>query len=90
MFLIAIRRSISMEKKTTPKKALIQATKSNLLIFHIRVIALMSTKLITVDIMMEASIAFGVYLNNGVMSSNVSSTTEDITILDTVVLHPAM
>ncbi|KAB1993854.1 hypothetical protein ES319_D13G060900v1 [Gossypium barbadense] len=91
MFLTATKRPISTEEKTTPKKALIQATKLNLSIFHIRVITLMSTKLITAYIMMEASIAFGVYLNNRVMvNSNVSSTIDDITILDTTVLHPAM
>ncbi|KAK5770388.1 hypothetical protein PVK06_046538 [Gossypium arboreum] len=90
MFLTAIKRLISTEEKTTPKKAPIQVTKSNLSIFHVRVSASMSIKLIIAYLMMEESIAFGVYLNNGVMSSNVSSTTEDIMILDVAILHPAM
>lgn len=50
----------------------------------------MSTKPTTADIMMEANMAFGVYLNNGVMTSRVSSTTQDMMMFDTAVLHPAM
>nr|GLL23851.1 non-specific lipid-transfer protein-like protein At5g64080 [Ipomoea trifida] len=42
------------------------------------------------DMMMEARIALGVYLKSGVMSRSVSMTTHDITILDTVVWHPAI
>ncbi|EYU23676.1 hypothetical protein MIMGU_mgv1a024528mg [Erythranthe guttata] len=72
-----MERPISMEMKTTPKKAPIQATKSNLSIFHI-------------NIMMAARIALGVYLNKGVITSNVSKTTIDITMFDTAVLHPAI
>ena len=66
------------------------AMKSNLSIFHISNIALMSISPTTADIMMEASIAFGVYLNSGVITSRVSKTTKDITILETAVLHPAI
>lgn len=40
--------------------------------------------------MMDASMALGVYLNNGVISSRVSKTTKDITMFDTAVLHPAI
>ncbi|KAK7850054.1 hypothetical protein CFP56_001640 [Quercus suber] len=50
----------------------------------------MSTRGNTAAIMIEASTAFGVYLNNGVMSSNVRRTTQDITMLATAVLQPAM
>lgn len=44
----------------------------------------------TADIMMEANIAFGVYLNSGVITSRVSNTTIDITIFEIAVLQPAM
>lgn len=74
----------------TPKKAPIQATKSNLSIFQSKTAASMSTRPTTAAIMIEASTAFGVYLNNGVMSSKVRSTTQDITILETAVWQPAM
>ena len=40
--------------------------------------------------MIEERIAFGVYLNSGVINSNVSITTIDITTFDTAVLQPAM
>lgn len=50
----------------------------------------MSIKPITAHMMMEASMAFGVYLNSGVMTSSVKNTTQDITMLDTAVLQPAM
>jgi len=40
--------------------------------------------------MIEERMAFGVYLNNGVINSNVSITTVDITTFDTAVLQPAM
>lgn len=71
-------------------KAPIQATKSNLSIFQMRSIASMSINPSTAVIMMEANIAFGVYLNNGVMNSRVNKTTKDMTILETAVLHPAI
>lgn len=86
----AIKRPISTEIKTTPKKAPMQAMKSDLSIFHIRITASMSIKPITAHIMIEASMAFGVYLNSGVMSSNVKNTTQDITMFETAVWHPAM
>lgn len=86
----AIKRPISTQAKTTPNKAPMQAMKSNLSIFHISNIASMSINPTTADIMMEASMAFGVYLNNGVITSRVSNTTIDITIFDTAVLHPAI
>lgn len=88
--LTAIRRPISTEKKITPKKAPMHAIKSNLSHFQIRYAPLMSIKLSTAEIMIDARIAFGVYLNKGVISNNVSNTTIDITILDTAVLQPAM
>jgi len=40
--------------------------------------------------MIDPRIAFGVYLNNGVITNKVRSTTIDITTLDTGVRHPAM
>jgi hypothetical protein len=40
--------------------------------------------------MIEPRIAFGVYLNSGVMTNKVRSTTIDIITLDTGVRHPAM
>jgi hypothetical protein len=40
--------------------------------------------------MIDPRIAFGVYLNRGVMTNKVRSTTTDITTLDTGVLQPAM
>lgn len=90
MLFTAMRSPISTETKTTPKKAPIQATKSNLSIFHSKTTASKSMRPMTADIMMDASIAFGVYLNNGVMTKRVSNTIIDITILDTAVLQPAM
>ncbi|KAG5581017.1 hypothetical protein H5410_051644 [Solanum commersonii] len=84
-FFTAIKRPISTDWKTTPKKAPMQATKSNLSILYRRVIASISINPITADMMMEASIAFGVYLNNGVISSKVSNTTQDMTIFETAV-----
>ena len=86
----AIKRPISTLLKTTPKKAPIQARKSNLSIFHSSIAAGMSTRGNTAAMMIEASTAFGVYLNNRVMSSNVRRTTQDITMLATAVLQPAM
>lgn len=88
--LTAIKRPISTEMKTTPKKAPMQAMKSNLSIFHIKIAASTSKRPTTADMMMEARIALGVYLNNRVISSSVRKTTPDITMLDTAVLHPAM
>lgn len=44
----------------------------------------------TADMMIEANIALGVYLNNGVITSKAKNTISDITMLDTVVLHLAM
>ncbi|KAG9145412.1 hypothetical protein Leryth_022909 [Lithospermum erythrorhizon] len=88
--LITIKRPISTDTKTTPKKAPMQATKSDLSIFHMRIIASKSISPRTADIMMDAKMAFGVYLNNGVMISKVSSTTIDMTMLETAELHPAM
>lgn len=74
----------------TPRKAPIQATKSNLSIFHINFAACNSTRLITADIMIADRIAFGVYLKSGVMKTKVKSTTMDITMLETAVWQPAM
>lgn len=67
-----------------------QATKSNLSIFHSRIAASMSTRPTTAAMMIEASTAFGVYLNNGVMSTKVRRTIQDITMLEAAVLQPAM
>lgn len=67
-----------------------QATKSNLSIFHMRIMASWSNRPTTADMMMEASIALGVYLKSGVITSRVRSTTQDITMFETAVLHPAM
>lgn len=50
----------------------------------------MSIRLITAFMMMAARMAFGVYLKRGVMNSNVSNTTMDITMLETAVWQPAM
>lgn len=88
--LTAINRPISTEAKTTPKKAPMHATKSNLSIFHIKIAASMSIRPSTADIMMAARIAFGVYLKRGVMNSNVRNTTPDITMLEAAVWQPAM
>lgn len=90
-FLItAIRRPISTLMKITPKKAPMQARKSNLSIFHSRITASMFTRPSTAAIIIDASTAFGVYLKSGVMSSSVNNTTMDITMFDTAVLQPAM
>ena len=89
-FITAIRRPISTLLKITPKKAPMQATKSNLSIFHSRITASMFTRFITAAIIIEASTAFGVYLNSGVMTSRVSNTTMDMTMFDTAVLQPAI
>lgn len=88
--LTAINGPISTEANTTPKKAPIQAMKSSLSIFQMRMAASMSMSPTTADRMMEANIAFGVYLNSGVITSRVSNTTIDITIFETAVLQPAM
>lgn len=90
MNLTATKRPISTEKKTTPRKAPMQATKSNLSIFQIRIAASKSIKPMTAEIMMEERIAFGVYLKRGVRNSNVKSTTMDITMFETAVWHPDM
>lgn len=88
--LTAINNPISTEMKTTPKKAPMHATKSNLSILNIKIIASMSIRPSTADMIIEARIAFGVYLNSGVMTKSVSKTTHDMTMLETAVLHPAM
>jgi hypothetical protein len=67
-----------------------QATKSNLSIFHIKYAASKSIRLITADIIMAASIAFGVYLKRGVKNFNVKNTTVAITMFETAVWQPAM
>ncbi|KAL0546191.1 hypothetical protein IC582_016097 [Cucumis melo] len=74
----------------TPKKAPIQATKSNLSIFQISFTAYKSIRLITADMMIADRIALGVYLKSGVRNAKVSSTTMDITMLETAVWQPAM
>lgn len=61
------------------------AMKSNLSTFQMRVAASISMRLITAEIMMAESIAFGVYLKRGVITSKVSMTISDITIFDTAV-----
>lgn len=66
------------------------ATKSNLSIFHNKVAAPMSIRPITAFIIMEARMAFGVYLKRGVMNSKVRNTTQDIIMLETAVSQPAM
>lgn len=90
LVLTAIKSPISTEAKTTPKNAPMQATKSNLSIFHIKIAALQSTRLMTAQMMIEARIAFGVYLKSGVMNCRVKNTTTDMTILETAVSQPAM
>ena len=90
MILTAIKRPISTETKTTPKNAPMQATKSNLSIFHIRYAASKSTRLITAEIIMAASMAFGVYLKRGVINSKVKNTTIAIIMFETAVRQPAM
>ena len=74
----------------TPKKAPMQATKSNLSTFQIRKAARKSTRLITAEMMIDDMTAFGVYLKRGVITSRVSNTTRDMIILDTGVLQPAI
>lgn len=88
--LTAISRPISTETKTTPTKAPRQARKSNLSIFQIRIMASTSTSPATADIIIEARIALGVYQNSGVMNESVSSTTIDMTMLETAAWQPAM
>lgn len=44
----------------------------------------------TAEIMMAERIAFGVYLKMGVINSKVRNTTQDMTMLETAVLQPAM
>lgn len=88
--LTAIRRPISTFLKITPRKAPMQAIKSNLSIFQSKTVASMSTRPITAAIIMEDRTAIGVYLNNGVMSNRASNTTMDKTKFDTAVLQPAM
>jgi hypothetical protein len=44
----------------------------------------------TAEMMMEARMAFGVYLKRGVMNCSVKNTTTDITIFETAVWQPAM
>ncbi|KAL4556023.1 hypothetical protein LXL04_038658 [Taraxacum kok-saghyz] len=83
-----MRRPISTEAQTTAKKAPIQAKKCNLSIFHSSKTASKSMRPTTAFMMMDARIAFGVYLNNGVMTKRVNITIHDMTILDTAVLHP--
>lgn len=88
--LTAIKRPISTEAKTTPKKAPMQAMKSNLSIFHIKIAALKSIRPMTADIMIDERMAFGVYLKSGVMNFKVRNTTKDITMLETAVWQPDM
>lgn len=90
LVLTAIRRPISTDTKTTPKKAPMHAMKSNLSVFHIRITASKSIRPMTAVIMMEARMAFGVYLKRGVKNSSVRNTTADIMILVTAVWQPAM
>lgn len=86
----AIRSPISTEIKITPKNAPMQAMKSNLSIFHMRIAASKSIRPITAHIIIDERIALGVYLKRGVMNSKVKKTTHDITMFDTAVLQPAM
>lgn len=88
--LTEIKRPISTETKTTPKKAPMQAAKSSLSIFHMRTAASKSIRPRTADIMIAARMAFGVYLKSGVMNTNVRATTMAITMFETAVWHPAM
>ena len=81
----AIKMPISTEIKITPKNAPMQAMKSNLSIFHSRITASISTRLTTADIMIAARMAFGMYLNRGVMTINVRKTIIDMTMLETAV-----
>jgi hypothetical protein len=90
IFITAIRRPISTLLKITPKKAPMHATKSNLSIFQRRIAALMSMRFNTAAMIIEASTAFGVYLNSGVITNRVNNKTKDITMFDTAVLQPAI
>ena len=86
----AIKRPISTEMKTTPRKAPMHAVKSNLSIFQMIIMALISTRFTTAAMMIAARIALGRYLNKGVMNSNVNRTIMDMTMLETAVWQPAM
>ena len=74
--LTAIKSPYSTDANTTPKKAPMQARKSSLSVFQMRIAALISIKLRTVAIIIEAKIALGVYLKSGVISNSVIRTTQ--------------
>lgn len=86
--LTAMRSPISTETKKTPTKAPKQARKSNLSIFQMSNAALKSISESTAEIMMAERMQFGVYLNKGVSTSNVTSTTMAIITLDMAVHTP--
>ncbi|RYR35669.1 hypothetical protein Ahy_A10g050798 [Arachis hypogaea] len=86
----AIIRAYSRFMNMTPKKAPMQAMKSNLSIFHIMITAFMFTKFVVAAIMIEESTAFGVYLNTGVNNVSTNNTTMDKTMFDAAVSQPAM
>jgi hypothetical protein len=88
--LTAMRSPISTETKNTPTKAPKQARKSNLSIFQMSHAARRSISESTAEMMMAERIVLGVYLNKGVSTSNVMSTTIDIITLDIVVCTPAL
>lgn len=67
-----------------------QAKKSHLSTFQIIIIASTSIRPITADIMMDARMAFGVYLNSGVRTSRTINTMKDITMFETALQQPAM
>jgi cytochrome oxidase Cu insertion factor (SCO1/SenC/PrrC family) len=50
----------------------------------------MSMRFNTAAMIIEASTAFGVYLNSGVITNRVNNKTKDITMFDTAVLQPAI
>lgn len=85
-----MRSPISTDTKKTPKKAPKQARKSNLSIFQISQAAFKSINESTAEIITAERMQLGVYLNKGVRTNNVMSTTMDITMLDMAVNTPAL
>ncbi len=83
--LTAIRRPISMLTNNVPKKAPNSARKSNLSTFQMRYAALMSINETTADMMTDARMAVGVYLNSCVRANKTTITVSDITMFDTAV-----
>ena len=74
--LTIIKIPYSIDANDTPIKYLMQTCKSNISVLQMRIVVLISIKLKTITIIIEAKIALGLYFKSGVINNSVKRTTQ--------------